>query len=112
MIPPKWFSTAMQKHFGCDPSISAPSEISILFDHMRRDGDTMISEPYLDVLRAVHLAMKIAKKIGCKWHIEVEGDWHPKTCRIEFHPRDAKPSGPRPRYRMREVRAALAEGAD
>ena len=89
MTPPRWFSQAMIEHFGHDPSISAPYPLNMLFDHMQCVGDVMICEPYLDAMTAIRLAITIAKAIGCKWHLEVEGEWHPKTVRVEFHPKSA-----------------------
>ena len=89
MTPPRWFSKAMIEHFGCDPSINIGFPLTLLFDHMRTEGDIFITEPYIDVSTAISLAMQVAKTIGCKWHLEVEGEWHPKTVRVEFHPKSA-----------------------
>lgn len=114
MTSPSWFERAMIRHFGSDPAISPPSDFAGFFDHMRRDGEAFICEPYLDPIRAIGYAMKIARKIGCLWHFEAVGLWHEKTVGVEFHPAGAKPTGSRARYRMTAVvnRAVHCEGAD
>jgi hypothetical protein len=89
MTPPKWFSEGMLKNFGHDPSISAPYPLTMLFDHMRTEGDVFVSEPYLPVGTAISLAMKVAKALNCKWHLEVEGDHHPRTVKVSFHQKSA-----------------------
>jgi|SRR5579863_655961 len=94
MTPPRWFSQAMIEHFGSDPSINAPYPLSMVFDHMKSVGDVMICEPYINVSTAVRLAMKVAKTIKCRWHLEVTGDWHPKTVRVEFHPKSSSQGEP------------------
>jgi len=86
MISPKWFEIGMIQHFGRDPAVFPLDGFFGFFDHMKRDGDVFVTEPYLNVEHAETLARRIAGALGCEYRIKVPGEWHPKTVRIEFHP--------------------------
>lgn len=78
MISPKWFERAMIEKVGCDPALCTPEGQRRFWDHMQCVNGMVITEPYSPAGDAVLLAIKIARAINCRWHIELDSGWNPR----------------------------------